>query len=348
MRVNLLAGLGGIAAALAVVSCNLPARKVRPVILTRPEAKYQAMKSAPLIVIAKVLGSKLVSGPREVEDPGNSSNPPRKIPLHLAWISADAPLALRGDVRGPMQFYSWVWASGMHGGERLFQPYPDYCHILFLREEAGYLHTVGDYPAYDFEFSCSRLPALLSGLQSSSDDGADLFERLVTVFLKTELETADAIYQSYSPSAVLDLMGLTSEFYVASRLDSFCRYLPNRFGRFAACVATANQFSGRCEAYRLAREADSAGVEADFVSQSLARCEAQEQGTIAWLRANHWPDPAVPLGWSATPQRHRLAMRLFASAMDPDFRTAACSAAALMSEARDIPECQTSVKSGTK
>jgi hypothetical protein len=32
-------------------------------------------------------------------------------------------------------------------------------------------------------------------------------------------------------------------------------------------------------------------------------------------------------------------MRLFASAMDPDFHSAACSAAAAMPEAKDIPEC---------
>ncbi|MGD0136191.1 MAG: hypothetical protein ABSE57_29455 [Bryobacteraceae bacterium] len=306
------------------------------------------MKSAPLIVIARVSDYKLMSGPREVEDPGNSLSPPRMLPLHLAWISANAVLALRGDVSGPMQFYSWVWGSGMYGGERSFRPYPDYCHILFLRQEGDYLHTVADFPAYDIEIPCSRLPAILSGLKSNSDNASDVFERIVNVLLKTELETGDAIYRDSEPSAFEDSVGLTSEFYVAGRLDSFCRHFPNRFGRFAACMATANEFSGRCEAYRLAQEADSEGVEAAFVSGALARCEAQEQDTIGWLRTNHWPDPAVPLGWLATPQRHRLAMRLFASAMDPDFRAAACSAAAVMSEARDIPECETSGRARSK
>jgi hypothetical protein len=344
----LFAGTGLIAAAVAVVGCNSPAHTIRPLILARPEAKYRAMQSAPLIVVAKILEYKLVTGAREVEEPSHDGNPARMIPLHLAEISANAVLTLRGNVRGRMRFYSWVWASGMHGGARLFHPYPDYCHILFLREEAGYLHTVADYPAYDIEFSCRRLPALLSGLQSHSDDGPDLFERLVTVLLKTELETKDAIYHNYTPSALFDLIGLTSEFHVASRLDSLCRDLPNQFGRFAACMATANAFQGRCEAYRLARDADSGGVEAAFVSGALARCEAQEGNTIGWLRTNKWPDSAVAYGWPATPERHRLAMRLYASAMDLDFRAAACAAAAVMPEAQDIPECEASGKAETR
>ena len=156
--------------------------------------KLRAMKLAPVIVLAKVLDYKLITGAREVEQPSDSFNPTRMVPLHLAQISADAVLTLRGNVRGPMRFYSWVWASGKHGGERLFHPFPNYCHVLFLREEAGYLHTVGDYPAYDLEFSCNRLPAILSGLESNSGDGPDLLERLVTVFIKTELEAATAIY----------------------------------------------------------------------------------------------------------------------------------------------------------
>jgi hypothetical protein len=142
-------------------------------------------------------------------------------------------------------------------------------------------------------------------------------------------------------------MNLTSEFYVASRLDSFCRDFPNRFGRFAACMAITNEFNGRCGAYRLAREADSEGIEADFVSAALARCEAEEGNTIGWLRMNKWPGSEVGRGWPVTPERHRLAMRLYASAMDPTFRAAACADAAVMPEARDIHECEPG-KSGTK
>ena len=103
-------------------------------------------------------------------------------------------------------------------------------------------------------------------------------------------------------------------------------------------MATANHFSGRCEAYRVAKEVDSAGVAASVVNGLLARCQAWEEGAIGFSRMNHWADPAIAYGWTATPERHRLAMRLFASAMDSDFRAAACEAAVAMPEARDIPE----------
>jgi len=68
------------ALALAMVACNSPSRAVRPLILSQPEAKYLAMKSAPVIVIAKVLDFKLVSGAREVEQPGDAFNRPRVVP----------------------------------------------------------------------------------------------------------------------------------------------------------------------------------------------------------------------------------------------------------------------------
>jgi len=45
-------------------------------------------------------------------------------------------------------FYTWIWNSGMHGGPRLFHPNPGSVHVMFLRRESGYLHTVGDYPNY--------------------------------------------------------------------------------------------------------------------------------------------------------------------------------------------------------
>jgi hypothetical protein len=302
------------------------------------------MKSATVIVIAEVLDYKLVSASREVEDPGGAFNSLRRIPLRLSRISANAVLTLRGNVRGPFHFYSWVWASGHHGGERLFRPYAGYWHVLFLRDEDGYLHTVGDYPSYDLEIPRDLLSATLAGFESVSESGSDVFERIASVCVRAELESANAIHRDFQPSAIADLAGLTSERYLAYLLDSFCRDLRNPFGRFAACMATAQEFSGRCEAYRLARQADSAGVEAPLVTQALARCEAQESGTIAWLQANNWPDPAVSDGWQPSSERHRLAMRLFASAMDPDFRTAACAAAATMPEAHDLPECGSSGK----
>jgi hypothetical protein len=148
---------------------------------------------------------------------------------------------------------------------------------------------------------------------------------------------------SYTPQTT-DAEGLTSWFYVAGLLESFCRHLANPFGRFAACMALPLEFSGRCEAYRLARQADSAGVEAERVTAALARCEAQKESAIAFYRSKGWLDPTISEGWPPTIERHRLAMRLFASAMDADFRAAACQAAATMPEAHDIPECGASDK----
>jgi hypothetical protein len=337
------AGAGLIAAALLTAGCNSPARTIRPVIYAHPEDKYQAMRSAPVILIAEVLDFKLVSEARNVEKPSEVGGPEApRIPLHLARISADVILTLRGNERSPVEFYSWVWASGKHGGPRLFRFYPGYYHILFLREEGGYLHTVGDYPAYDLEIPRGWLPAIVSGLKSGQESGSDLFERIATVRLRTELESMRTIRRNYWPEDMLDLAGLTSPFYIASRLDSFCRQLANPFGRFAACAVIAREFNGRCDAYRLAREADSTGVEAAYVAQALAECEAREEYTIDFLRARNWPLRVFGYGWRQTAERHRAAMRLFASAMDPKFRAAACGAAAKMPEARDIPECATS------
>lgn len=300
------------------------------------------MKSAPVIVLAEVVDYKLISGPREVERPSNPLNPKASvIPLHLARISANVLLSLRGDRHGLIQFYSWVWASGMHGGERLFRPSPGYIHMLFLKAEGGYLHTVGDYPAYDLVIHRSLVPAITSRLQSGSSNSSELCERIVTADITAELESYPAVISRDDgpDDDIEDLEGLTSPFHVASILDSVCRNFPNRFGRFAACMATANLYPGRCGAYRLARQADSAGVEAKFVTEELTRCEIWERDSIAWLRAHNWPIPPNEYGWQTTPERHRLAMRLFASALDSDFHAAACESAAKMPEARDIPEC---------
>lgn len=77
------------ALALVIAGCHSPARTIRPTIYSRPEGRYQAMKSAPVIVIAEVMDYKLITGPREVLDPGNALNRPRTIPLRLARISAN-------------------------------------------------------------------------------------------------------------------------------------------------------------------------------------------------------------------------------------------------------------------
>ena len=300
------------------------------------------MKSAPLILLAEVTDYRLLSGPRTVARPRDCWNPTSTIPLHLARMSASVMLALRGNQHGHLQFYSWVWASGQHGGERLFSPHPGYCHILFLRDDGGYLHTVGDYPAYDLPIPCHWVPGIISNLRDAKD-GSDLLERIATAVVKTGFEN-DVKVISRDYWADKDLEGLTSPFFMATLLDAFCRDFGSRFGRFAACMATANEFSGRCEAFRLAREADPAGVEAAFVTPALARCEAGEQSAIEFLRSKNWPLANFESCRPTTAANHRLVMRLYASAMDARFRTAACEDAATMPEARDIPECAISVK----
>jgi len=146
------------------------------------------MKSAPVIVIAEVLDYKLISGPRQVERPSDALNPRASIiPLHLARMSANVLFSLRGGVKGKFEFYSWVWASGNHGGARLFSPNPGYIHTLFLHFEGGYLHTVGDYPAYDLGIPNSLVSAITSRLQPSPGNPSDLFERIVAACVTAEL-----------------------------------------------------------------------------------------------------------------------------------------------------------------
>ncbi len=341
MGSNVPVGAGLIAALLLAASCHSPSWTIRPVIHDSDHDRYQAMKSAPVVVIAEVTSYKLISGFRQVARPPNPLvRAGSKVPLRLAQISANVLLPLRGHTGGPIEFYSWVWASGMHGGGRLFNYQPGYIHVLFLRWEGGYLHTVGDYPAHDLRVDRSWLPAMISRLQSSQD-GTGPFERLVTVLLDVPAEEVNTIALGGEPLDFPVLIELTSPFFVASHLDSMCRNFGNRFGRFAACTLTAQTFYGRCKAYHLALQADTAGVEADAVFGSFARCVGGENDTIGWLRMYDWPyyssDPSKP----ATAGQKRLAMRLYASAMDLRVREAACQAAASMPEARDIPECAT-------
>lgn len=90
------------------------------------------MKSAPSIIVAEIQDAKFASNePRQVDKPPGIGGPmvPR-IPLYLARMSARVLLTLRGTGTTRVQFYSWVWASGKHGGPRLF-------HVLFLRNDSS-------------------------------------------------------------------------------------------------------------------------------------------------------------------------------------------------------------------
>ncbi|MGH9628375.1 MAG: hypothetical protein ACRD7E_08565 [Bryobacteraceae bacterium] len=298
------------------------------------------MKSAPLVVFAEVVSAKLVSRARQVEKPHAVPGPMTPtIPLHLARISANVLLTLRGSESSNLEFYSWVWASGKHGGPRLFLPHPGSSHILFLRLEGDYLRTVGDYPAYDLEVPSPHVAEFISDWKSGREIENDLFERIAAVRIKEELESRVSIQRNYWSSDMHDFMGLTSPFFIASKLDSYCRQFPNPSGRFAACDATAREFGGRCEAYRLAEATVSDARDGGYLAKQLDYCRARTAAEIRQLRANNWL-LTFNHGWQDTSERRRMTMRLYASAMDRQFHEAACEAAATMPEARDIPECR--------
>ena len=332
----------------ALVACaaaaSTPGRAIVPVIYAQDDQAALAMRSAPVILLVKVTAVKLTGDMRLVEKPPEVGGPTTPtIPLHLARIRAHVLVALRGPVRGDVEFYSWVWASGKHGGPRLFHPSPGSSHVVFLRRESGYLHTVGDYPSYDLELSARWLPALLSAWNSTPDVDADPMEHLVGLRLHAEFGGLSAndvlpILSDYHLRGLTDLVRLVGPFFVATQLDDICHNPGNRFGRSAACDVTGREFPGRCQAYQLAANSAPDGIADGAVTKVLTRCQTETRELIRHLRANDLPQRGF-YGWTLTPERRRLAMRLYASAMDPEFQVAACEVAATMPEARDIPEC---------
>jgi len=246
---------------------------------------------------------------------------------------------MRGPEHDAVKFYSWMFAGGKHAGSRLFRASPGSVHLVFLREDYGILHTVGDYPAYDLEFPTGWLPAFISLWGSGQTLDADLFERIAAVRLRAEFESIPAAEREYFSPGMHTLIGLTSPFFVAKQLDTLCRDLANPFGQFAACYASAQAFPGRCRNYLLAMETEGATPRDHGLHKLFVHCEASGREEIAGLRAANWPLPDVQSGWSITPERRRLAMRLYASASDTEFHQAACEAAFGIPEARDIPEC---------
>jgi hypothetical protein len=238
---HLRAGLLG--AALFTAPFSSPANRIPPVIHARDEDKYQAMKSVPLIILAEVVNAKLVSEARDVEKPQEVGGPMTPtIPLHLARITVKVLLTLRGTESSSVQFYSWMFASGKHGGPRLFHVSPGSSHILFLREDGGYLHTVGDYPAYDLEIPSQCLPGFISQWNEDQGNGPDLFELLATIRLRAELNQMTSFRGNYWTYDRFDLIGLTSPFFIAHKLYAFCREFPNPFGRYAAANPQRDSF----------------------------------------------------------------------------------------------------------
>jgi hypothetical protein len=310
---------------------------VPPVIRARDEARYEAMKSAPVIVLAEFTSATPSSAVWEVKKPAEVGGPMAPtIPMGLMQISARVLVSIRGSHPETVRFYGWVYAGGSHGGSRLFNPRPGSIHVVFLREDGGILHTVGDYPAYDVEVETRWLAAFVSEW-GSQDIGSNLLERIVAAHLKAEFGGVPDGDREYFSPGLQTLIGITNSFFVARQLDMMCHQLANPTGRSAACYTAAQAFPGRCQDYRLAMEADT--QPGDGLRKVLEHCEASTAETISDLRAANWPLPDWESSWSITPERHRLAMRFYASAIDPEFHQAACEAARVMPEARDIPEC---------
>ena len=341
--------LFAVAGTLVSVRFEAPAFAIRPVIYLDEEAAA-VMKSAPVILLVTITGISLPGDMRRVKKPPEVGGPmTRTIPLYIARIRAKVLLTVRGSVGNDIEFYSWVWASGSHGGPRLFHPTPGSSHVMFLRREGGYLHTVGDYPSYDLEVWSRFVPGMLAAWNSGRNSLADPLERLVALRFRAEFESLSSsqlreqvslpVPKNYYVDGLPDLARLFDPFFVATQLDEACRHSTNPLGRFAACRATAEEFPGRCQAYRLAEEAYSEGVASSVVARDFQHCAARAQSLIRDLCSSHLPLRGFYYNWNPTPEGRRAALRLYASAMDPELRQAACQAAAAIPEARGIPEC---------
>jgi hypothetical protein len=217
-------------------------RLILPVIHARAEDKLAAMKSASTIVVAQVRETRLSSTFREVEKPLEVGGPMVPvIPLYLAKIAARPLLTIRGKAPPALEFFSWVWASGKHGGPRLFNAAPDYVHVFFLKEDSGFLHSVGDYPAYDLEIRSRWVPSFITNWNAGYGQGGDVMERIVAVRLKAELENIGESEGREYWLNTLELAGLTSRSFVAGYLNVLCNQLANPAGKAKACAAFTDE-----------------------------------------------------------------------------------------------------------
>lgn len=332
-------------------SGDSPANAIRPVIHANGDHTTFVMRSSPVILLVRIAELNMTGDVRIVDkspEAGGPSTP--TIPLHLARINAYVLLTVRGPVQTRVQFYSWIWASGSHGGPRLFHPDPGAIRVVFLREESGYLHTVGDYPSYDLELSPKWLPALLTAWNSEQQNSADPLERLIALRLRAELEglSETQLREDLGDDGLrvnhhwvrdmVDLVPLAGPLFVATQLDDICQHSKNLSARFAACFVTAQYFPGRCEALQLARKAAADGFGADYLVKRFESCQARSRDLIYDFRSKTIP-PWGFYGSNLAPQHRRETLRVYATAMDPVIQRRACEVAALTPGAGDIPEC---------
>jgi len=332
-------------------ACDSPARIIRPVIYAEDDQAAVAMRSAPVILLVKITGAKMTGDVRNVAKPPQVGGPMvPAIPLYFARINADVLITVQGQTRTAVEFYSWIWASGSHGGPRLFRPNPGAIRVVFLRDEGGYLHTVGDYPSYDLVLHSDWLPKLLSAWKSSQRSGGDPVERLLALRIRAEFESLSesqlrAHFGDDGPKVNYhwatdtdDLVRLGGPFFVVTQLDDICLHSTNPSARFAACFVTARYFPGRCEAYQLARKATTDGFGGGLLADLFTSCHVAEHNRIDDLQSGGGPRWGF-YGASMAPQHRRETLRVYATAMDNEVHNAACEVAATIPEARDISEC---------
>jgi len=332
-------------------ACGSTASAIRPVIYADDDKASVAIRTAPVILLVRIAAVRMTGDWRSVAKPPEVGGPiAPTIPLHLARINADVLLTVHGQARTTVEFYSWVWASGSHGGPRLFHPNPGGIRVIFLRDEGGYLHTVGDYPSYDLVLRSNWLPALLSAWKSGQMSDADAVQRLVALRLHAELEglTESQLREDFGDEGprvnhhwvtdMYDLVRVAGPFFVVTQLDDLCLHSRNPSARFAACFVTAQYFPGRCEAYQLARKATTDGFGGGFLAKLLTSCQSIERYRIDDLRSGAAPRWGF-YGASMAQQHRRETLRVYATAMDHGVHRTACEVAATISEARDFPEC---------
>ena len=296
------------------------------------------MRAATDVLLVKIAQSTIVSGPRDTPLPVEAGPPATAtIPLRLSRVRAQVLISLRGGRTGAVGFYSWVWASGKHGGPRLFLPIPGDCHIVLLRRDGPFLRTVGDYPAYDLPISCSSRDEFMEEWSAADSKQADFWVRFVRAYLHTELSQMRSFNRNYWPHEVLNLAGLTSTLQVANLLDAFCLGSGPVRGRFAACVATAREFPGRCEAYRIALQLTGETEDAHRIANLEFECRLRIPALLDRARMHNWPIRRFGPRWQETPEQQRMRLRVYASAMNPGVRSSVCAEAA---KKIDIPECR--------
>jgi hypothetical protein len=229
--------------ALVTVGCRSPRDVIRPVIHANDD-RIAAMKAAPIVIVAEMHGVKLLPGePRAVEKPQGIGGPVSpEVLLDLAEISAKVRLTLRGPELNDFVFYAWVYHFGTHGGPRLFQPNPGSVHVMFLKRESGYLHTVGDYPNYDIEIPSSLFPSFLAVWRTGYGQDANLVDRSVAVLLKSYFEIGFPEASPYPIVRTRELAQLTGPAWFASQLDRLCHDLGNPAGRAAACRVLTEEY----------------------------------------------------------------------------------------------------------